>query len=96
DAGFDLEEGDYLDLDNLFTVAGIDLGLNPNLYIPVCYTDNCTAVEDLKYKVIFAGQVEGDSCEMLLELRFVAEDLCGNLSDDVFTCQFIIKDNTAP
>ncbi len=95
-AGFDVQPGDYLDTENLFTVAGIDLGEIDGLFIPECFEDNCTAKEDLKYLVTFAGQVSGDSCGTYLELRFKAEDLCENLSLEEFTCQFFVVDNVAP
>ncbi|MDT0559694.1 hypothetical protein RM697_13655, partial [Ichthyenterobacterium sp. W332] len=97
-AAVELNVGDYLDLDNLFSVAGVDLGENANNFIPVCYTDNCTAVEDLKYRVTKVGRNDefSSDCVAYLYMTFVAEDACGNDSPESFTCEFIVYDNTAP
>ncbi|MBV1888011.1 MAG: T9SS type A sorting domain-containing protein, partial [Urechidicola sp.] len=95
DAVIDLAMGDYITPEGLFTVAGLDLS-QMQAALPLCFSDNCTAVDDLKYIVISVNKQLVDSCAAILTVEFAAEDLCENISEDVMTCTFIINDTTAP
>ena len=95
DAEIDLTVGDYITPDGLFTVAGLNLA-QMQMMLPLCFSDNCTSVEDLKYMVVNVDKQLLDSCSAILTVDFAAEDSCENVSDDVLTCVFIITDNTAP
>ena len=95
DAVIDLATGDYITPNGLFTVAGLDLS-QMQAALPLCFSDNCTAVDDLKYIVVNVDKQMDDSCAAILTVEFAAEDLCENVSDDVMTCIFIVNDTTAP
>uniref|UniRef100_UPI003D649503 T9SS type A sorting domain-containing protein n=1 Tax=Psychroserpens mesophilus TaxID=325473 RepID=UPI003D649503 len=93
DATISLETGDEISVDSEWTVGGIPAGQIGSIY--GCYTDNCTAVEDLAFTVIGINEDKG-TCSTTLTITFDVEDSCGNKSADPLVCTFIINDTTAP
>ncbi|WCO00384.1 T9SS type A sorting domain-containing protein [Psychroserpens ponticola] len=93
DASLSLVDGDVISVDSEWTVGGIPAGAIGSIY--GCYTDNCTAVEDLTFTVIGLEESKSD-CSTTLTVTFDVEDSCGNKSADPLVCTFIINDTTAP
>ena len=94
DASADVAPGDVIDLDALFSVAGIDLGAINGVFLPLCF-DDCSSA-DLVYKVRSVDNGDSDGCERTISVYIEAMDECGNTSVDAMLCQFIVKDDTAP
>ena len=94
DAMISLNIGDILNAaDNSWTVAGIAISeFSQGLF--GCFTDNCTATEDLRYLVVDKSNT-GDSCSATLTITFNVLDACDNAYEG-FVCTFIINDDTAP
>ncbi len=92
DATIGLQQGDIVDPDALFTVAGIDLGTT-GAYMPLCFVD-CS--DDLTYRVRSVDSGQPDDCERTFSVYIEAVDGCGNVSVDAMLCQFTVKDDTAP
>ncbi len=97
EAGFSLSVGDYIYADdNTWSVAGVPLSQIGTM-VP-CFSDNCTANEDIKYTVTavdtpdFGGV---DVCQTTMTITFDVSDECGNTFYD-FVCTFIIIDDEAP
>ncbi|WP_425075163.1 hypothetical protein [Psychroserpens sp. S379A] len=92
-ASISLVDGQEISVDTPWTVAGIPASEIGSIY--GCYTDNCTAVEDLAFKVIGLVEDKGD-CSTTLTVTFDVFDSCRNKSVDPLVCTFIINDTTAP
>jgi large repetitive protein len=90
-----LEVGDEITPEGLFTVAGISLS-QMNAALPQCFTDNCTAVEDLRYFVRSVDNGGVEKCSAILTVEFEAVDSCGNVSEEALVCEFVIIDDVAP
>ncbi|MCC1484551.1 T9SS type A sorting domain-containing protein, partial [Winogradskyella immobilis] len=94
EATTDVKAGDVIDLDDLFSVAGIDLGAIDGLELQLCFEDGCS--EDLTYRVRSVNNSDSDGCERIISIRIEAVDACGNVSEDTMLCKFRINDDIAP
>ncbi|WP_152604854.1 T9SS type A sorting domain-containing protein [Psychroserpens jangbogonensis] len=93
DASISLVYQQEITVDSEWTVGGIPASEIGSIY--ECYTDNCTAVEDLTFRVYELSEVKGP-CSTTLTVTFEVEDSCLNKSADLLVCTFIINDTTAP
>ena len=97
-----LNIGDEIDvLNDQWSVGGItiedmigNVTLDNSKGLVPCFADNCASIEDLTYRVIGKGIVEGD-CSTTLTVTFEVEDNCTNVSLP-FVCTFVVIDDTAP
>jgi len=96
DAGFSLNLYDEISVNDEWYAAGIAVSSLGSLYS--CFSDNCTAVEDLVFRVVGIDTDNLDTtgiCYNELVITFDVADVCGNEFKG-FTCTFVVIDNTAP
>ena len=89
-ATINLNIGDIVSVSNTPLIAGI---LAPDL--EGCFHDNCTSDANMRAKVIDISNTF-NGCTRTIVISYHSLDQCGNESTNLFTCTFIITDDTKP
>jgi len=93
DANISLEVGDEITTDSgVWSIAGRDF-IHANL-MP-CFKDNCTAQEDLIFRVAAIDEGDDKACPRTMTITFDVVDTCGNEYKG-FVCTFVIIDDVDP
>jgi hypothetical protein len=93
DATISVQVGDEISAANPnWTVGGREFSFDG--LIP-CFTDNCTAPEDLIFSVAGIDTGSDKDCPRTMTITFDVSDKCGNAYKG-FVCTFVIIDDVAP
>lgn len=93
EAEFSLEVGDIVAADFNWSVAGV---LIDNL--EDCVSDNCSSLEEIQVEIVSIDVEDSETagCSRQITVTSRIMDACGNAHPDLFVCQYLIIDDTAP